>query len=164
MLHLSEATVRQLQLIIHREHEGFTKTRHTELQGASRLLPVGTEGIRALGDSWEAISLASSFWQLTGDWESVTQPQCISIHRDFQKGKQHYWDKVITLVHRHEMWSLWNMFLIGRAVRTTLIIISQRTACIAIMVCHFKLLNHSFKLKYGADKCKLAAPLWPLCT
>lgn len=67
---MSEATVRQQWSITHRDCGGFTQRRQKnkawgaaggKLNFASR----GTEGIRGLGDSREAISLASYF--LTAD-------------------------------------------------------------------------------------------------
>lgn len=75
---MSEATVRQQWPITHRDCEGFTRrqqknkawgTAGGKLNFASR----GTEGVRGLGDSWEAISLASYF--LTADRGIGSWPQ-----------------------------------------------------------------------------------------
>lgn len=75
---MSEATVRQQRPIAHRDCEGFTQRQQKnkawgaaggKLNFASR----GTEGIRGLGDSWEAISLASYF--LTADRGIGSWPQ-----------------------------------------------------------------------------------------
>lgn len=53
-------------LIIHREHEGFTEKKTGNTAGGKlHFSGRGTEGIRGLGDSWDAISLASYF--LTAD-------------------------------------------------------------------------------------------------
>lgn len=75
---MSEATVKQQWLITHREHEGFTqqKQKSKALGAAGGKLNFaggGTESIRGLGDSWDAISLASYF--LTADRGIVSWPQ-----------------------------------------------------------------------------------------
>lgn len=75
---MSEATVRQQWPITRGDCKGFTQRQQKnkawgaaggKLNFASR----GTEGIRGLGDSWEAISLASYF--LTADRGIGSWPQ-----------------------------------------------------------------------------------------
>lgn len=61
---MSEATVKLLRLITHREHEGFTQQKQENqasgaVGGKLNFAGRGTEGIRGLGDSWEAIALDS---------------------------------------------------------------------------------------------------------
>lgn len=106
---MSEATVKQQWLIIHREHEGFRRRRRKKKKrnkawgaagGKLNFAGRGTEGIRGLGDSWEAISLASYF--LTADRLEGGDTTHIlgAMSRDNVKMKHARWQNV-------SAWRLW---------------------------------------------------------